>query len=206
MAGTPDDEVGVGACVAATDAWEVVAVGAVVAEADDELDGGCAGLAAVDALVLAPVEVDGAGVIAVVVAVGLAVAVAEALGVPAVGAGELGVAGAGGAGAPGTWGSIDAPWPVTSAPFLGVMATKAGASGAWMLPRAALRSPAGPAARYPTAPGGGRTNPIAPASCSIRWSSASWATLPRSCSFCAVSVVVCSNARPMLAPSFRIST
>ena len=75
---------------------------------------------------------------------------------------------AGGGGAPAGGGSVEAPGPVTSAPLWGVIATNAAESGAWMLASAPLTPPPGLAPRYPTAPAGGMTRPIVPASRSIR--------------------------------------
>jgi hypothetical protein len=75
---------------------------------------------------------------------------------------------AGGRGAPALGGSVDAFGPVTSAPFLAVIVTNAEESGAWMSANAPSTFPSRPAARYPTAPGGGRTRPIAAPSRSIR--------------------------------------
>lgn len=68
---------------------------------------------------------------------------------------------AGGGGAPGVGGSVEAFGPVTSAPFLAVISTNADESGVWILASAPATLPWCPAVRYPTAPAGGSTRPIA---------------------------------------------
>jgi hypothetical protein len=71
------------------------------------------------------------------------------------------VVAAGGNGAPAVGGSVEAFGPVTSAPFLAVIVTNEDESGAWMLASAPAMLPPCFAVRYPTAPGGGMTRPIA---------------------------------------------
>jgi hypothetical protein len=66
---------------------------------------------------------------------------------------------------------------VTISPLVGVSAPNEDALGGWMLASARPALPPGLAARKPTACGGGITMPIVAASCSIRWSSPSVATL-----------------------------
>jgi hypothetical protein len=75
---------------------------------------------------------------------------------------------AGGGGAPAVGGSVEAFGPVTSAPFFAGIRTNAEESGVWMFASAPARLAPCPAARYPTAPAGGRTRPMPPASRSIR--------------------------------------
>jgi hypothetical protein len=95
---------------------------------------------------------------------------------------------------------------VTISPFVGVSERNDEALGWWMLASARPALPLAFADRKPTACGGGITMPIVPASCSIRWSSPSVATLCRNAAFSLERTELRSSERPMLAPSFRTST
>jgi len=129
-------------------------------EADAEL------LVLVAVAVVVPMDVP---VPVVVVPVDVAVAVAVLGAVPFALGVVVGVVGVvGGRGAPAGGGSIDVPEPVTSAPFLAASSTNEPASGVWTLRSAPRMSPPGWACMYPTAPGGGKTNPMPSARRSIR--------------------------------------
>lgn len=147
-----------------------VCVGAVVV-------GDCWVVVSVDVLVLVLVGVV-VGVVAVVpddvaevVSVGADVVVpVDVLVLVLAGVVEVEVEGvvvvAGGGGAPAVGGSVEVFGPVTSAPFWAVIVTNEEESGVWMLASAPPTLPSCPAVRYPTAPAGGRTSPMLPAS---RW-------------------------------------
>ena len=161
IAAAPLEDVSVVAPVGG--AWDVVvSVGAVVACSD------VVGVVVVACeLVVVTVSVDVPVVVGVV-----AVSVDVPVVVDAAASDDVGVLDdvveAAGNGAPGVGGSVEAFGPVTSAPFFAVISTNAAESGAWILESAPATLPWCPAARYPTAPGGGRTRPIAEASRSIR--------------------------------------
>jgi hypothetical protein len=95
---------------------------------------------------------------------------------------------------------------VTISPLLGVRERNEEALGAWRFASAFPAFASECAARKLTACGGAITMPIEAANCSIRWSSPSVATLERRAALRPDSVVFCSRARPMLAPSLRTST
>jgi hypothetical protein len=95
---------------------------------------------------------------------------------------------------------------VTISPLVGVSERNEDALGSWMFASALRASPFGCAARKPTACAGGITMPIDAASCSIRWSSPSVATLWRNEALRLESTELRSSERPMLAPSFSTST
>jgi hypothetical protein len=95
---------------------------------------------------------------------------------------------------------------VTISPLVGVRDRNDEALGWWMFASARPALPSALADRKPTACGGGITMPIVPASCSIRWSSPSVATLWRKPAFSLERTELRSSERPMLAPSFRTST
>ena len=95
---------------------------------------------------------------------------------------------------------------VTTKPLLELELRNALAVGWWMLAMAAPTLAPWLALRKPTDAGGAITMPIPAATRSIRWSSASDATLVCSCSLRSASSELRCTARPMLAPSLSTST
>jgi hypothetical protein len=95
---------------------------------------------------------------------------------------------------------------VTISPLLGVSDSKEDALGWWMFASARPALPSALAPRNPTACAGGITMPIDAASCSIRWSSPSVATLWRKAALRLERTELRSSERPMLAPSLSTST